>query len=790
MTSRVVALDGTPGVVADLGGKGASLARMIAAGQPVPRTAVVPIPEYRRFVGDPDLAAYLGELVASTSPPIAEDVDRHFLAAPFPDGLEDALRSTVPSLGARIAVRSSASSEDSRQRSFAGQYRSLLDVATSGDDLLRAVRLVWASLWHPAPWAYRRAWGIAHADAAMAVVLMQMVPAEESGVLFTIDPGGSASEVRVEVVSGLGESLVSGQRTPDVWLLDRSGSLALAAGAPDYLRPLRAAALELESAEGVPLDIEWAWDGRQLWLVQSRPITVGVAEGDGFDTPVDDHELTSEGISEMLPGVLPPLRWSVASALVDEAFRNILGSLHALPDGATSAHAFVRRVRGRAALDLDLLKRAADAIPGASAADIEAQYFADAAPTSEPPEHASFLRVLRRDLLAMATRRRARFDGDVVIAATETIDAAPVALDDLDDRQLLSRRLRLLDLGVRAMTAELGVAAAAAGAYARVEEVLGRHLDGADAARHTQLVTRGAGRAGAPLPGASRSVFAGPTWSEAADLPRPSGPSQHADAASARADLEELLVADPRWRRTRVLSGQLVDIRLHMLRRTIDDATEDLARREQVKAAVLALGGHVRRIHLEAGVRLVARGLIDEVDDVELLDEHELRGALLEGAAVPRGVLGRRRRQLIRWMAEDELPLRFTGVPTPVDREPPAGDRLTGIAASPGRFTGRAVVVRDPTTGRPPPGSVIVARATDAAWSPLFIDAGAVVVERGGPLSHAAIVARELGLPAVLDVRGATRMLDARLVTVDGAAGVVVVHDEEPAAPDAEAVSA
>jgi rifampicin phosphotransferase len=786
MTSRVVLLGDGGAVGADLGGKGASLARMVGWGHPVPRTAVVPISEYRLVASDPVLSPYLEALTTATEPPTADDVDRRFLAVPLPDGLEEAICRAAPALGPRIAVRSSASAEDLRDRSFAGQYRSLLDVPTTGPDLLRAIRLVWASLWHPAPWAYRRAWGIPQEDAAMAVVLMEMVPAEHSGVLFTVDPGHPTDDLRVELVSGLGETLVSGERTPDVWHVPRSGPLP--DGAPGYFASLRDGATALEVAEGVPLDVEWAWDGGHLWLVQSRPITVDAAEGDGFDTPVDDHELTSAGISEMLPGVLPPLRWGVTSFLVEEAFRNILSSLHALPDGVTGPHAFVRRVRGRAVLDLDLLKEAAEQVPGASATDIEAQYFAEVTTQPTVAPHASWVRVLRRDLRAMATRRRSRFDGDVVIAVARAVDADPGALDLLDDRQLLSRRLRLLDLGVRAMTAELGVAAAAAGAYAGVEQVLGRYLDRAEAARRTQEVTLGATGVHTSAPTASRSVFAGPTWSEAPQVVVRDGARARPAAGRALADLEEVLVADPRWRRTRVLSGQVIDVRLHMLRRTISDAIEDLGRREGVKAAVLGLGGHVRLIHLEVGARLVARGLLDDAEDVELLSEEELRRGLLDGVAVPRGVLGRRRRHLARWREEDELPTRFTGMPPATESEPLTGDRLMGIAASPGRFTGRAVVVRDPTDAPPPPGSVIVARATDAAWSPLFIDAGAVVVERGGPLSHAAIVARELGLPAVLDVRGATRHLDGRTVTVDGSAGIVAVHEDEHTPPPTEVV--
>jgi rifampicin phosphotransferase len=121
-------------------------------------------------------------------------------------------------------------------------------------------------------------------------------------------------------------------------------------------------------------------------------------------------------------------------------------------------------------------------------------------------------------------------------------------------------------------------------------------------------------------------------------------------------------------------------------------------------------------------------------------------------------------------------------MPTPEPAELPDGGRLDGWAASPGRLQGVATVVEAPTDTRFPPGGVLVAAATDASWSPLFVKAGAIVVERGGPLSHAAILARELGVPAVSNVPGATQLLSGRTVTVDGDLGVVVVHDD--ATPD------
>jgi pyruvate,water dikinase len=116
----------------------------------------------------------------------------------------------------------------------------------------------------------------------------------------------------------------------------------------------------------------------------------------------------------------------------------------------------------------------------------------------------------------------------------------------------------------------------------------------------------------------------------------------------------------------------------------------------------------------------------------------------------------------------------FVGVPEHAPLDLPDGGRFDGWAASPGRYTGTATVVSDPDTPFEA-GAILVAEATDASWSPLFLKAGAIVVDRGGPLSHAAILARELGVPAVLNVQGASRMFDGRRLTVDGGAGIVVV---------------
>ncbi len=195
---------------------------------------------------------------------------------------------------------------------------------------------------------------------------------------------------------------------------------------------------------------------------------------------------------------------------------------------------------------------------------------------------------------------------------------------------------------------------------------------------------------------------------------------------------------------------------------------------------MLLLGGEVRRVHLEAGRRLNGRGLLPEPGDVDLMSATELRAALLGTDSAPTpDVFARRRRALHRYQLAGPLPARFAGAHDRETVEVPTGRRLEGWAVSPGRYTGRAQVVGSPSDPFDA-DSVLVAVATDPSWSPLFARAGAVVLERGGPLSHAAILARELGLPAVTNVAGATVRLAGREVMVDGDSGIVVVTGEEP----------
>lgn len=797
-----------------IGGKAAALARLIAAGHPVPRSVVVTTAAYRAFVVDPEIVALLARLRGPTADEIDDDeIDRRFLDAPLPTEVGAALDAISSMFDRTLAVRSSATSEDLSSSAFAGQYRSFLDVEPS--DIDRAVRLVWASLWHASPRAYRRLRDIEDDELAMAVLVIEMIEPVIAGVLFTSDPVGDESSIRLETVSGTADALVSGEVTPDAFTWPRdTAPLAAAARLGPEIGELVARGLELEATWGTPLDIEFAIDrADRLWLVQARPVTTLEHAPAG-----SSHTLTRAGIAEMLPGVLPPLLRATAGRHVDAGFRVLLDDLGADltaeldgdPTSTEDGDSFVRFDHSRALLDLERLRSAAATVPGGSVAALDRGYGAGRSAGPVPTARSAALQFAR----VMRHRRRAVVESEIVIQAIERLrddpdplaDGSGDATIDGDDTidALISRWERVDDLGARATAAEMAVAALATAAYEGVERTLGRRL-GSDRARELaqRQTARRRDRTGplvrcvtAELPhradidwrrttwttaaaalaegadgraflarwhdglrrSGSRSVFGGPTWEEDPDL------AWFAFVADTTAATSSPPAGDAR--RDPALRGRF-------LRREIADATELLDRRERTKQALLDLGGIAHRLVSAIAERLATVGVLADASDIWLLTPTEIHTASASGRTPP------------------GLPDRRAALARDLAIEVPGGAPTTGSGrgwpASPGVASGRAVVLTAPRAGAIGRGDVLVARNTDASWAPLFGLARAIVVEEGGPLSHAAIVARELGIPAVVNLPGIVARVRAAgpdaVVHVDGTSGAVSVARAEEAMP-------
>lgn len=249
--------------------------------------------------------------------------------------------------------------------------------------------------------------------------------------------------------------------------------------------------------------------------------------------------------------------------------------------------------------------------------------------------------------------------------------------------------------------------------------------------------------------------------------------------------------------------GRVLPWRWLLFRSALHQARRYLPMRENPKHHFLLYAAELRRTALALGADLHAAGLIDDVDDIFFLMRPDLdRAARGDGDDLrplvsaqrrifqrfvawqpPEIILGQERAEIEqRLLADTVQPVAARPRPGSAGAEPPAG-RLTGIAASAGVVTGSARVALTPEEGAEiEPGEVLVAPFTDPGWTPLFTVAGAIVMDLGGLLSHGAIVAREYGIPAVVNTRTATSTLrTGQIVTVNGSTGEVTWEDQAKA---------
>jgi phosphohistidine swiveling domain-containing protein len=350
-----------------VGGKGASLARMAAAGLPVPPGFHITTAAYRRFVTENGLQERIlaaVSAVAADQPATLEVASRQisdlFAQSAMPDEIAAAIRRAYAGLSAKagvndlsVAVRSSATAEDLPEMSFAGQQETYLNIRGAAQ-VLDAVKRCWASLWTARAIGYRARNRIAPEDVSLAVVVQELVPADAAGVLFTANPlSGTRDQVMINAAWGLGEAIVGGQVTPDTVVVDKASGTILAqrisakdvmtVRTPDGTReepvpadrrahaalsPEQAAELarlgaRIEALYGQPMDIEWALAGERIFVVQARPITAlpdaatpGAAVGAALSQapqaaewplPKPNGRYYRTSVFELLPDPLSPL---------------------------------------------------------------------------------------------------------------------------------------------------------------------------------------------------------------------------------------------------------------------------------------------------------------------------------------------------------------------------------------------------------------------------------------------------------------------------------------------------
>lgn len=351
----VLALDDPAATLEQVGGKGASLARLAAVGLPVPPGFHITTTAYRYFVTENGLQEQILATVSAVTadqPTSLEEasrkIGRMFAQGSMPAEIAMAIRQAYVALGGddlSVAVRSSATAEDLPELSFAGQQETYLNMRGEAM-VLDAIKRCWASLWTARAIGYRARSGIAHEEVSLAVVVQELVLAEAAGILFTANPlTGERDQVMVNAAWGLGEAIVSGQVTPDTVVVDRASGTIIAQQISEkevmtvcspegtceepvpvgkrrsaVLTDVQAAHLacigvRIEDLYGQPMDIEWALYHNRFFIVQARQITAlpkttagpQVTRTGEWKLPKPKGKYIRASVIELLPDPLSPL---------------------------------------------------------------------------------------------------------------------------------------------------------------------------------------------------------------------------------------------------------------------------------------------------------------------------------------------------------------------------------------------------------------------------------------------------------------------------------------------------
>jgi rifampicin phosphotransferase len=808
--------------LASAGGKGANLGELIRAGLPVPDGFVVTTGAY-------------AEMVRTSGPPIDEHstdddggpIRARFEAAEIPGAIAAAVAKAYAELGGGpVAVRSSATAEDLPGAAFAGQQDTYLNVLGE-PAVLAAVRSCWASLWTDRAIAYRRGRGIESREVRIAVVVQRMVQAETAGVMFTADPvSGDRERIVVDASSGLGEAVVSGLVTPDHYVLSPRGKLhawspgrreAVITGAAGggtrlvneaQVQPQRLPSEVLAELArlgtlvarhfGRPQDIEWAYADRRVYLVQARPMTA-------LPPPPVRLNPIQRRMGEMLleyvtvrPYPIDVTTWLPYGPVgmmtkVGERFgiRGLFANFLTEQDGVV--YGMVPRTPRPT---LGLLRT-----PFRVARLVRRR---DPARWTEDPRFVEFIADVRgladQDLSTMPwprlirmPRRALALSEPFVGLRGDYLPGAGIALLRLRARLARLGRTGLMSeliLGGATRTEDANRALANLAERPRQDPRLAAAVDTTDPARLAEfpefdeafrlfLAEYGHRETASPI------LVTPPTWAEAPETvlrlikviaAAPPQPSNRAERALAEL-LSHPKLSDPQ-RQVRV-------------RRLVERARAGIAFREDSHFYFTMPLPIVRRSLLEIGARLRDTGVLSASTDVFHLRLAELE-AIADLEALPEPERRRLRSTVLaRTAKRAELSAVRLLDPGLVYRKVDRGEALvTGTPTSAGSVTGPVRVIREPAEfGKLRGGDVLVCPYTNPAWTPLFQRACAVVVDAGGSASHAAIVAREYGIPAIMGTAdGTTVLTDGQLVTVDGNAGAVTAV--RPALSEARAPEA
>jgi rifampicin phosphotransferase len=819
------------------GGKGANLAELSRIeGIDVPDGFCVTTEAFRRVMAEaPGVEGLLERLSRlepddrATFPEICEALRDALVTAPIPDDVAVEITAAVARLGEQgaYAVRSSATAEDLPTASFAGQQETYLNVL-GPEAVLRQVSRCWASLFTERAVSYRLRNGVDHRRVQMAVVVQQMVPAEAAGVLFTADPlTGNRKVLTVEAGLGLGEALVSGLVQADVTTV-RDGEIV---GRPLQEQPaltddqvLRLARLgrRIEAHFGRPQDVEWCLVGDELRFVQSRPITTL------FPVPARDddenHVYLSVGHQQMMTDPMKPLGLSLFQLTALPPMHEAGGRLFVdvtTALGAPSTRAGLMAMIGRSdPLTADALRTILDR--GDFVPELPDEP-AGAPPPYAPPEPIDPDPALVAELIEHNRASVAALEHEIATKSGPAL--LDFVLEDIAELKRILFDRRSHQAFITAMEAThwlnehleewLGEKNAADTLAQSVPDNVTSEmglalLDVADAIRpHPEVVAflervedegfldelqglDGGGEARAAIQGyldryGMRCVgeidITRPRWSERPSTLVPAilgNVESFEPGAGGRRFAESLEEARRKERELLERLRALPDgeEKAEQAELMVDRLRTFIGYREYPKYGMISRYWVYKQALLREADRRVRAGILEAREDIFYLTLQEL-AEVVRAHHVENGLVAARKEAFVanealtppRVLTSDGEAL--TGA---YRRDDVPDGALVGLPVSAGTVEGRARVILDLADADLEPGDILVTAYTDPSWTPLFVAAAGLVTEVGGLMTHGAVIAREYGLPAVVGVDRATRLIeDGHRIRVHGTAGYVEI---------------
>ncbi|MDZ8105000.1 MAG: glycerol-3-phosphate acyltransferase [Nostoc sp. DedQUE12a] len=744
-------------------------------------------------------AAIVGEKAATLSQikRWGYPVPKGWVLAPIDEDPQLLTEFLQPSELSPLVVRSSAIGEDSEHASAAGQYKTVLDV-TSPQALQEAIAQVQASYNHPSAVQYRRDRGLN--ETAMAVLIQQQVQSVFSGVAFSRDPITQQGDaIIIEALPGSPTQVVSGKVTPEqyrafVFEAENSSSVQLEGEGrvPQALiKQVAYLAYRLEKRyNGVPQDIEWSYDGQTLWVLQSRPITTLL--------PIWTRKIAAE----VIPGVIHPLTWSINRPLTcgvwGEIFTLVLGERASGLDFTETATLHYSRAYFNASLLGDIFIRMG--LPPESL-----EFLTRGTKLSKPSWKSTWEnlpglgRLLKREL-SLEKDFKQDYYKQFIPGLSQL---AQEDINNLEAPQLLARINLILEL-LRQATYYSILAPLSAALRQAIFRVKDKQID------HSVTPEVAALRSLTAIAADAKQVLSKfepqQVFEELKQTP---------EGKKILQEFDELLqdygylsevgtdISVPTWRENPQLIKQMFVqlIQGNELQANGKNTNNNIffgtrkrgfvQRRVDIKGRVTEvysrLLAELRWCFLGLEKIWLKSGLLRQTDDIFFLDFDEVRRLVAgEDFTLAENLIELvefRRSQFVQDSEITQVPFVVYGNTPPHPLAPSAlySDQiLQGIGASHGQAEGRVKVLRNlqdvPDIDR---DTILVVPYTDSGWAPLLLRAGGLIAEAGGRLSHGAIVAREYGIPAVMDVRGATWLLqDGQRVRIDGTRGIVELSND------------